>query len=155
MKRAGFITLVSLTALAISASAGLARSGPDRAMPSFETLDQDGNGEITQAELNALGAARFAETDQNGDGTLDRAELIAAALGRAETRATRMIERFDSNGDGVLSQDELTARRDTGRMLSRFDSDGNGTLSEAEYDAGREKMRDRMARHGHGKRNAD
>lgn len=155
MKRAGFMTLVSLTALAISASAGLARGGPDRAMPGFETLDQDGNGEITQSELNALGEARFAETDGNGDGTLDRAELIAAAVGWAEARATRMIERLDSNGDGVLSQDELTARRDTGRMISRFDSDGNGTLSQAEYDAGREKMRDRMAGHGHGKRHSD
>ena len=56
MQRSTFIALIASAAVGLSTIAAMANSrGPD-----FSTLDADGNGEITQAELQARGAARFA-----------------------------------------------------------------------------------------------
>ncbi len=112
----------------------------------FETLDADGNGEITQAELTAQAEARFAEADTNGDGNLSVEELTARAEGksqeRMERRIAKMIERRDANGDGVLSAEEM--RPDESRAERRFDkldADDNGSISKEEFETA-------MARHG-------
>ncbi len=146
MKYQGFIAAVLSAAVAVTATHALAdRNGGRHQMPTFQELDTDGNGEITQEEMAARGAARFAANDTDGDGFLTQEEIEAAAMSRAADRAARMIERMDANNDGKLALDELKSRTDGDRMFDRVDADDSGSISEEEF----AKMQDRMKqRHG-------
>ena len=100
---------------------------------SFSQLDADGNGEVSQAELQARAAKRFGDSDSNADGILTREELLAAGQKRSERRVERMLKRFDANGDGALSKDELPMHG--ADMFARADADNSGGLSEEEFAA--------------------
>ncbi|TLP67904.1 calcium-binding protein [Parasedimentitalea maritima] len=149
MKKAGIFAVIAASAGLVGAGAVLANSGPGRQgmNMTFEKLDADGNGEITQAEVDGLKAARFAAADANGDGALSLEELQAQGMKKAEQRAAGMLERHDANGDGVLSQDELPKPRRSGHMFERMDADGNGTISKQEF----EEARNQMSSNGMGK----
>ena len=157
MKRTYFIagivaTAVGLTAVGASAgSHGGKDKGPRGPKMSFEQLDTNGDGFITQDELDAHHKARFDEMDANGDGVISADELKAGMMKRAQERAERrsakMMEHMDENGDGVLSMEEMQHKgkgmkkgKGPGSMIERFDSDGDGKISQAEFDAAREKM---------------
>ncbi|WP_372885959.1 EF-hand domain-containing protein [Shimia sp.] len=158
MKRAILLSCVMATALGVSALSAQARGfgpggpgGPGGFAPAFAELDADGDGALTQAELEAFGRARFDAADADSDGFLTPQEMQAHKLEqikqRMAERNARMLEKKDSDGDGKLSYDEMRpedSRRD--KMFSRLDADGNGEISEAEYDEVRMKMRDH--RHG-------
>ena len=77
MKHTQFIAVIVAVAGLTGASAALAKPGMGAhgARVSFEELDADGNGEVTQAEVEAHRAARFAATDTDGDGKLSAAEI--------------------------------------------------------------------------------
>ncbi|MCF6231813.1 MAG: calcium-binding protein [Rhodobacteraceae bacterium] len=107
---------------------------------SFEALDTDGNGQITQPELQAMGAARFDNTDTDGNGVLSAGELTARAQQHVGKRVTGMIERLDIDGDGVLSRDEMPRPRQAGRMFAHFDEDGSGGISEQEFNQAKAKI---------------
>ncbi len=149
---------VKLTALAAAILAGSlsiaeARDGGPRERVDFETLDTDGNGEVTQTEMQARANARFADADADGNGSLSRSELLARAERANETRVDRMIKRLDANEDGALSEEELRAgRRGQGanRFFARADTDNSGGISKEEFDAVAAKAKDRRA-----KRNQD
>jgi Ca2+-binding EF-hand superfamily protein len=144
MTRTTLIALFAAGALSISAGAALARGH----QMSFDALDTDGDGRITQAEMDMLRDARFQDADANQDGTLDASELNARAMARAEERTKRMIERMDSDGDGKLSREELSEREGRrGAMFSRADANGDGAITRAEFDDAREKMQARMKEH--------
>lgn len=164
MKRNLFITGVVVAAISVTALAANAREqggkmrGPQEPRITFEELDLNGDGFVTEDDMAAHAAARFEAADSNGDGVLSTDELEAAALKRMQERAAgqagKMIERRDANGDGVLSPDEMAPRKDRGaRMFERADADGDGKISKAEFDAAREKMHERRKgmRKGHGK----
>ena len=143
MKKAAIIAVIITSAGVVGASAVLAKGGPGRQgmNMSFEEIDADGNGEITQAEIDGLKAARFAAADTNGDGALSLEELQAQGLKKAQERAARMMEKHDANGDGVLGQDELPKPRRSGHMLERIDADGSGSISKEEFEEARNHMR--------------
>ncbi|MEM6477407.1 MAG: calcium-binding protein [Pseudomonadota bacterium] len=135
-------------ALGVSAVTADAQRGGDRERASFSELDANGDGEVTLAELQAHGAARFATNDTNGDGALSAEELVAARsvdnVERLERRINRFIERADENGDGLLQQSEIGPSQ--ARMTARFeriDADGSGGLSEAEMEAAKEARAER------------
>jgi hypothetical protein len=120
----------------------------------FRDADANRDGLVTQAEVDALSAARFSQADADGDGLLSSAEMQAFAEARREARrAARtdaMIERLDENGDGLLSQEELAARGPGDRferLLDRLDADEDGALSEGELEEALDRM---SARRGHG-----
>lgn len=119
------------------------RGGGDRV--DFSTLDADGNGEVTVAEMDAQRLARFNEADTNGDGSLSAEEITAAAVARAGEKAAeraakrveRMLERADENGNGTI---EFSEMGDSERMAERFaklDTDGSGGLTEDEMESAR------------------
>lgn len=107
-------TLISALALTIALGAGTAYArgnsemGP-RALPSFEELDRDGNGQVTQEELKAFAEARRAEIDSN------RAEQIG-------DRGQRMFDRVDADDDGVINAEEYAAFSD--RVTERMERRG-------------------------------
>ncbi|NNK79272.1 MAG: calcium-binding protein [Litoreibacter sp.] len=110
----------------------------------FETIDADGNGELSQEELQNRGRERFASADANSDGLLSKEELIASGEARMQERLTRRIDRMmehrDENGDGLLSAEELAPPAD--RAANRFDKmdeDQSGGISKEEFEAAMKK----------------
>lgn len=143
--------LVAGVVMTAGAASAQGFGGEHGERPDFATLDANGDGGITLDELQAQGAARFAEHDTDGDGALSAEELIAAANGRAADRAAQMIARLDANDDGVLQQEEMRPRGgDMGaRMFGRVDADNDGILTEAEFEAAMDRHGDHR---GHGMR---
>ena len=136
------ILLGTLLIAVCGAGSAFAQGGPGRdARPSFETLDLNKDGSVTQEEIDAAGQAHFATLDTDSNGALNKEELLARAQERAAKRIDRMIERLDADNDGALTLAELDARRGQGRMMERLDADGDGAISQAEFDAGPGKAR--------------
>ncbi len=132
------------------------RDGAER--PSFTELDANGDGQLTLAELEAHGEARFAATDTDGDGLLSRDELIAAGAARVARGVDARLERFDDNEDGMLSAneaDDMRPRRPSPeRIFGHMDADGDGVVTEAEFEeAAARFMERRDERRGHGRDN--
>jgi hypothetical protein len=161
---AGGLTTLALaqdsTAPATEAPAPDAQPAPDRGPGAgmgpagfdFATLDADGDGSVTKAEMDAFRAARGAEIDTDGDGFLTAEELagmhIRAFTARANDMAVRMVEMRDSDGDGKLSAAEMIARPGPEMLFDRIDADGDGAVTQAEADAARSMMMERMGDHG-------
>ena len=144
-------TLLTSTTLLLLASVAFASAqGRGGHMFDFETIDTDGNGEITQAEITAFEAARFAEADANGDGLLSKEELVAqiearsndARAERLERGVDRMMSHLDADEDGSISLEERQSNERSAKMFDRLDADDSGTISEQEA----EKMSDRGGR---------
>ncbi|SFR57482.1 EF-hand domain-containing protein [Litoreibacter janthinus] len=128
-------------ALALTPMVAQAKGGPQGPRVAFEELDADGNGSITEAEMQAHRAARFTTADTDGDGSLSRAELeaqMSADKGdRMGRRLDRMIDRLDTDKNGALSQEELAqagGERKGRGGFSRLDKDGDGAVSKAEFE---------------------
>lgn len=145
MKSSTFISAIICSALVLTAGTTLAGASERHERMSFETLDTDGDGQISRAEMDQRRLDRIEQADTNGDGALSLAELEARASERAKKHAERMMERQDANKDGILSGEELTAGPRADKRFSRVDADGSGTISQAEFDA----AKGRIARMGH------
>ena len=170
MNKTYIITGVLVASMGIAASSAFAfgprqnghgggHGGGDRMDINFEELDTDSDGQITKAELQAMGAARFDAADTNGDGALSAEELQARAQQQVGKRIASMIERFDKNGDGLLSRDEMPQggrggeKGRAGKMFEHFDEDGSGGISQQEFDQAKaqigERRKGRWGGHGH------
>lgn len=145
--------LLTATALLIVLGGAAYAKGPARAFD-FDAIDADGNGEITQAEIDAAQAARFAAADTDSDGSLSVEELSVAMENwrseRAARASERILSRLDENEDGSLSAEELAGGDRSARMFERLDKDDSGTISAEEAEA--MKDRRRGGRHGKGGR---
>ncbi len=161
------LTLAALVAAGLS-TAVLAQeqpapppAGEDVPMFLFDKIDADKDGKVTQAEIDAFKAARFAEADADKDGKLSPAELVAmrekAEAERKMQGAEKMVARIDRDGDGLLSPEEMAAGPRPKSLIERMDTDGDGAVSKAEAEAAQARMQDRMEDHrggkgdGHGK----
>ena len=93
----------------------------------FKAVDADGNGAVTQEEIDSFRAAKLSEADASGDGALSIDEFDT--LYREFTRS-RMVDAFqdlDADGDGVIGTEELDDR--FGGIVERMDRDGDGALT--------------------------
>lgn len=133
--------LIGTLVIALSGAGFAMAEGRHDRGASFDTLDQNGDGAITQAEMEAVASERFAARDENGDGALSKDEMLKGSSARAERRAQRMLDRLDANDDGQLTLAELSAREGRGRMFERFDANDDGAISQAEFEEARGKMR--------------
>lgn len=121
----------------------------------FSELDANGDGFLTQEEMDARKAAKFSETDANGDGQLSAEEILASQEQRENERrakrAERMIEALDTNDDGLISEEEMAAheggKRRGGNLFERADANEDGQISEEEFKTAMSKVQKRF---GHG-----
>lgn len=125
--------------------------------PGFEEVDANGDGKITQEEMQARAAARFGEADTDGDGAISRDEMLAKAMARSEKRVDRMMRRMDADGDGKVSKAEMQQMRGKrmDRMIERMDADGDGALSKEEFAQGHRKGHHGRHGKGHGRMGDD
>lgn len=142
--------VIASTAVIATAQSGDRAEGPkrggDRAAMLIEEFDANGDGAISQEEIAAAQAARFAAADTNGDGALSVDELLAAQEERMQNRRAaaieRFIERFDTDGDGVLSPEEASELSDRrARMFDLADANDDGSVTLAELEELRELRR--------------
>ncbi len=161
---AGLIAAVAGTSMVAPAFAkgkdrGDDRRGGHHQVFNFDEIDADGDGFVTQEEIDAHRAAKFAEADTDGNGELSIEELTAMhAAKKAEREAAReekraehegerlekMIEHADADKDGTLSADELGPKDDNaGKMFEKLDTDKDGKISKEEFEAAQKKMGDR------------
>ena len=171
MTRQTTVALVSALAVALGAGAVMAKGwGEGRMgghgdmsgmMPAFATLDTDGDGKITRAELDARKADRQKAMDPDGDGFITLDEMKAHAAEQARTRAEAMVDRMfarlDTDKDGKLSAAEalsgpMGGQRGAERMFDRLDRDGDDAISAEEYARMTERMQGRGEGRGHGQR---
>jgi len=130
----------------LGAGLAMAEEQDERPAPGsrmLERFDANGDGVISQAEVDAYRAARFAEMDSDGDGLVSQEEATAyREQKRAERRARRGrhgFDRLDVNGDGYLSLEEMDAA--PGPRIMRLDTNNDGVVDAEELEAGAEKMR--------------
>ena len=92
-----------------------------RMMKMFETFDANGDGALTQDEIDGVRAARFAEFDGDGDKVLTLAEYQALWL---DAMNRRMVRGFD--GDGKVTVAEFEAPYSN--LVARADRNEDGKL---------------------------
>lgn len=92
-----------------------------------ETYDSDGDGRVTQEEVDTYRSERVGRFDSDGDGALTLEEYQALWL---DAMRERMVDRFqyhDDDGDGRVTVDEFSSR--TGNLVRARDRDGDGAVS--------------------------
>jgi len=92
----------------------------------FERFDINGDGSISQEEIEEASAANFATADTDGSGSLSLEEVKAQFLERSAEPRVRAFQRLDRDGDGVVTREEFDAL--SNRMFSRMDRNDDGVL---------------------------
>ena len=97
------------------------------AMEMFDTIDADGDGTLTQDEIDRLRNDRHTAHDANGDGNLSLEEF--SGLWHETTRpfTVRVFQMLDTDGDGIVNRAEYD--RPLAGIVERLDRNGDGSLS--------------------------
>ncbi len=132
---------------------GVALAEPGRSDERFAELDTDGNGVITQAEVQAQIATHFAEADSDGNGTLSEEEAVAFHRARREERREHHRNRrfgWHAGDNDVIDFEEFAEHGM--RRFERADLDENGEVTETEMRIVADLHHDRGRRGWHGRR---
>lgn len=101
---------------------------------SFENLDRDHDGKLSDAEMEKLDRFGSQRYDRNDDGVVDSNEFVAGR--RAEMKAAREA-RIESHLAGLTGEGLK-------KKLDKFDADGDGKLTVDEVVAGHREARDKQ-----------
>jgi hypothetical protein len=130
MKNKKWLLASALSALAAMSTAGNLATAQQGGPIQLESVDTNGDGTVTVAELVASLLTRWTESDTNQDGKVTADELKAQ-------RTAEQLARFakeDTNGNGVLERSEVAHMPDA--MFAKLDADASGTLTQAELENG-------------------
>ncbi|WP_167766807.1 EF-hand domain-containing protein [Jannaschia formosa] len=106
---------------------GFGQFGPMDGMQLFEEIDADGDGAVTQAEIDAFLDTQLEGADGDGDGALTLEEFAPIFFERMRPRMVDAFQRLDEDGSGTITGEEIDDR--FGRMVERMDRDGDDALS--------------------------
>ena len=97
------------------------------AMEMFDTVDADGDGKLTQAEIDKARNDRHAAHDADGDGSLSLEEFSGLWNETMRPITVRAFQILDADGDAVVTRAEYD--RPFAAIVERFDRDRDGGLS--------------------------
>ena len=97
------------------------------AMEVFEAVDTDGDGTLTQAEIDKLRDDLHAAHDADGDGNLSLEEFSGLWHETTRPLTVRTFQMLDTDGDAVVTRAEYD--RPLAGIVERLDRDGDGSLS--------------------------
>lgn len=163
------LTLCGLSVCATPLALAQQRPDPANIIARFDT---DGDGSVSQAELDASRTVLFQSGDLDGDGFLasddERAAFLAAVEanrpsggrgrggpggggqrgGPRGNQGGDPLSLADSDGDGQVSLDEFLALP---HPLTRMDADGDGVITATDIETSMANMRGRMGGGGRGR----
>lgn len=132
-QRVAVVYGVVVLAAAAFANVGMAQDLSRRGMNLLDTFDANGDGTLTQAEVDQVRSERLGAFDANNDGnlTLDEYEVLWM-----DAMRERMIDQFqdhDDDGNGVVTAAEFADPYR--RLVARMDDDGDGAVTRDELRA--------------------
>ena len=96
----------------------------------FENFDANGDGKLTQAEVDQARRERFASFDADSDGKLSLPEYQALWSDAMRSRMVNRFQDLDDDGDAAVTSEEFLAP--FGKVVCRMDRDDNGELTRDE-----------------------
>ena len=97
------------------------------AMEVFAAVDADGDGKLTQAEIDKVRDDRHAAHDADGDGNLSLKEFAGLWHETTQPLTVRAFQMLDTDGDAVVTRAEYD--RPLAGIVERLDRDRDGGLS--------------------------
>jgi Ca2+-binding EF-hand superfamily protein len=101
----------------------------------LETYDADGDGGVTQSEIDEWRANRLREFDTDGNGQLSLDEYRALWLDAMRERMVDQFQAHDDDGDAQVTADEFGER--TSRLVMVHDRNDDGVLNLEDTRGGR------------------
>jgi hypothetical protein len=99
----------------------------------LDAFDVNGDGAITQAEIEEVRANRLLEFDTNGDRRLTLGEYQALWLDAMHEYMVDQFQDHDDDGDAVVTLDEFL--EPFANTVARLDADGDGRITDADAKA--------------------
>ncbi len=90
-------------------------------------FDGDGDGRLTQSEIDKSRAGRLAKFDSDGNGSLNLAEYQALWVAAMRERMVDRFQDLDADGDAVITAEEF--KRPFATMVRDMDRNGDGVLT--------------------------
>jgi hypothetical protein len=100
----------------------------------FDRFDLDGNGAVSQAEVDGLRKSEIAKHDTDGNGKLNLKEFEALWLGYVRNRMVDHFQRLDSDGNAEVTDAEIA--RPLNMMMTWMDRNDDKTLTRDELRGG-------------------
>jgi hypothetical protein len=91
------------------------------------TFDTNGDGRLTQAEIDKSRGDRLAKFDADGNGSLNLAEYQALWLAAMRERMVDRFQDLDADGDAVVTAEEF--KQPYANLVSNMDRNGDGVLT--------------------------
>jgi len=137
--------LLSLVALAQTATPPTGDGHAGRFAHELKKLDTDGDGRISLDEFLAGATARFKAADVKNAGTLTASQLAASPLAqKRDARVADMLVRhLDTAGKGYVTADDFAAAAQ--KRFASIDTQGSGKVTLEQFAAARPGKLERLA----------
>lgn len=101
--------------------------GRGRGATMLENFDTNGDGQLTQAEIDAVRTDRFAAFDTDGNGELSLGEYEGLWLDAMQERMVDRFQSLDNDGNATVTAQEFADP--FASLVSRMDRNEDGVIS--------------------------